>query len=200
MSKSCVLVPEALVAAFVSVMVVGACKGDKPRDTPATLAKLDDCTQKLGQIADKDRLIASYEAEIARLKLASEGGAAYTFVIEGEALAMRSKPPGGGGAQLDEKKADALATEFIGLVGKARGPIQKCYEQALKKNSALEARTITLKVFATFNASGAFSKASFTPNLGDAFDSCMRGVAGKWKLTAPGASATFQATVTLSPS
>jgi hypothetical protein len=189
---------RALAAVVVVVGALGACKGGAPRDTPATLARLEDCTAQLAKLADKDRLIAGYEAEIARLKLAGEGGAAYTFVIEGDALAMRSRPGGGGGA-LDDKKADALAGEFLALVGRSRPQIQKCYEQALKRNSALEARTVPLRVSATFAATGAMQRAAFSPSLGDPFESCMRGVAGRWKLTAPGASATFQATVTLSP-
>lgn len=197
MSKSLALV--SVIVSVVGVATSSGCKGDQAHDTPATLARLKACSEQLATIADKDRLIASYEAEIARLKLAGEGGSAYSFVIDGDTLALRSRPTGGGPA-LDDKQASALADEFIGLVGKARPPIQKCYELALKKNSALEARTVTMKVFATFAASGAFQKASFSPNLGDAFDGCMHGVASRWKLTAPGASATFQATVSLSPS
>jgi hypothetical protein len=195
MSKS-----QVLVAALASVTIgsLAACKGDKARDTPATLARLEDCNAQLGKLADKDRLIASYEAEIARLKLASEGGGAFTFVIDGDALAMRSRPTGGGG--IDDRKADALAGEFLALVGKSRPPIQKCYEQALKKSTSLQNRTVSLKLSATFAATGSFARATFSPSLGDTFESCMRGVAGKWKLSAPGASATFQATVTLSPS
>lgn len=195
----------ALVTALTALATTASlgCKGDsKPKDTPATLAKLADCQAQLPTIEDKDRLIKSYEAEIARLKLAGESAGTYTFVLEGDVWARKAAAPGGTGAgkQLDDKQAEALAQEFIGLVGRSRGPIQHCYEQALKKNAGLQARTITLRVSATFGADGKFGKANFTPQLGDAFESCMRTVAGKWKLTSAGAAATFQATVTLSPS
>ncbi len=188
--------PKPLVVA--AVLALAACKGDAPRDSAATLAKLSDCTAQLAALADKDRLIASYESELARLKLAGDGGG-YTFVLQGDAWARTGKPTGGGKA-LDDKAADALAKEFIALVGRSRPPVQKCYEQALKKNAALQARTVTLKVSASFGADGSFSRASFAPDLGDPFDSCMRTVAGRWKLTSAGAPSTFQATVSLSPS
>ncbi|HVV84392.1 MAG TPA: hypothetical protein VHE35_15095 [Kofleriaceae bacterium] len=195
------------VAALATALLAGVagpgCKSDKPRDTPETLAKLADCTAQAGKLADKDRLIESYEGEIARLKLAAGGTSVqYTFVLDGDAWAMKSKTSGGSGTgrPIDDKTADVLANEFIDLVGRSRPPVQKCYEQALKKNAALQARTVRLQVSATFGANGGFSKASFSPDLGDAFDGCMRAVAGKWKLTASGSPATFQATVTLSPS
>ena len=204
MKKSCAVARTSWLVVGVAAVTLAACKNDKPRDTPATLAKLADCTGQLGKLADKDKLISSYEAEIARLKLASEGGTTYTFVLEGDAWAAKGKPTGGGGTgggpPLDDAKAKELASEFIALVGKARPPVQKCYEQALKKNAALQARTVTLKVSAQFAANGSFTRASFSPNLGDAFETCMRAVAGKWKLTPAGSSSAFQATVTLSPS
>ena len=189
-----------VVAALASTVALGGCKGDsKPKDTPATLAKLEDCTAQLGKLADKDKLIASYEGEIARLKLVGESGGTYTFVLEGDVWVKKSKPTRTGGG-IDDKAADAMTQEFIALVGRSRPPIQHCYEQALKKNSGLQARTVTLKVEASFAATGTFTKAVFRPDLGDAFETCMRGVAGRWKLTGAGAAATFQATVTLSPS
>ena len=192
--------------ALVSVLALvagGACKSDQPRDTPATLAKLEDCTAQLGKLADKDKLIASYEQEIARLKLGGADGGSYTFVLEGDLWTRAAKPSGGGGGgggRLDDKAADTLGKEFIALVEHARGPIQKCYVQALKKNTAPQARTVSLKVSASFGGDGGFRKASFSPPLGDAFETCMRAVAGRWKLTATGGAATFQATVSLSPS
>ncbi len=191
-----------LVASTVAALV-GCKSGSPPRDTPATLAKLTDCTNQLAKLADKDKLIASYEGEIARLKLASDSAGAYSFVFEGDAWTRKSAPTGGGGGggkPLDDKAAEAMAQEFIGLVGRSRPPIQKCYEQALKKDASLQARTVTLRVNATFGADGKYSKASFTPALGAVFEGCMRAVAGKWKLTGAGAPANFQATVTLSPS
>lgn len=190
---------------FVTVLVfalagaaVGACKSPAPKDKPETLAKLSDCETKVAALADKDRLIQQYEAEIARLKL--EGGAQeFVFTIEGDALAVKKRPQGGGGPPIDDKVAAAMSQNFIDVVNKSRGAIQKCYEQALKKNNGLQAKTISMTVSASFQPSGAFSRASFRPALGDAFDSCMKGVATKWKLPAASQGMSFQATVSLSP-
>lgn len=192
----------AAIAALAAVTVVGAvgsagCKDAPPRDSKATLAKLEDCTAQVASIADKDRLIASYEAEIARLKLAG-GDGGYRFVLEGDAWTMKSKPSGRA-PSLDDKKAAALASEFVAQVGRARPLVQRCYVQALKGNAALQNRQVSLKVWATFAADGGFQRVSFSPDLGDTFESCMRGVAGKWRLSGAGAAATFEATVSLTP-
>ena len=51
---------------------------------------------------------------------------------------------------IDDKAAAAASKKFIDVVEKSRGAIQKCYEQALKKNTGLQATTITLTVTASF--------------------------------------------------
>jgi hypothetical protein len=189
----------AMCVAVVATVGVGACKNPPPKDKPETLAKLKDCEDKTAGLADKDRLIQQYEAEIARLKL--EGGdKEFVFTIEGDALAVKKRPQGAGGPPVDDKTAALLSQNFIDVVNKSRGSIQKCYEQALKKNTGLQARTISLTVSASFQPSGAYSRSTFKPPLGDAFDGCMKGVATRWKLPAASQSMTFQATVSLSPS
>jgi hypothetical protein len=182
-----------------AVLALAACKSPPAKDKPETLAKLSDCESKVAALADKDRLIQQYEAEIARLKL--EGGAQeFVFTIEGDALAVKKRPQGAGGPPVDDKTAAAMSQNFIDVVNKSRGSIQKCYEQALKKNTGLQAKTITLIVSASFQSSGAYARSTFRPPLGDAFDGCMKGVAEKWKLPAASQGMTFQATVSLSPS
>jgi hypothetical protein len=188
--------PLAVVAALAAVVSAG-CKDAPPRDTKATLQKLEDCTAQVASIADKDRLIAGYEAEIARLKLAG-GDGGHRFVLEGDVWAMRAKPAGRAGG-LDDRKAAALANEFVEQVGRARPLVQRCYVQALKSNASLQNRQVSLKVWATFAADGGFQRVDFSPDLGDAFEGCMRGVAGKWRLSGAGAAATFEATVSLTP-
>ena len=129
----------------VAALATVACKSPAPKDKPETLARLDDCEKRAANLGDKDRLIQSYEAEIARLKL--EGGAKeIVLTIEGDALTIKSRPQGAGGPPIDDKVAAALSQNYIDMVNKSRGSIQKCYEQALKKNAGLQARTITLKV------------------------------------------------------
>jgi hypothetical protein len=191
--------PLALMFLAAAALAAGACKSPPPKDKPETLAKLKDCEDKTAGIAGKDDLIKQYEAEIARLKLDS-GAQEFVFTIEGDALALKKRPQGSGGAPIDDKLAAALSQNFIDVVNKSRGSIQKCYEQALKKNTSIQARTISLTVSASFQPSGAYSRSSFQPPLGDAFDSCMKGVAGKWKLPAASQGMSFQATVSLSPS
>ncbi len=182
-----------------TTLALAGCKGST-KDSPQTLSKLSDCESRVGKLAEKDKLIQSYEAEIARLKLAG-GDQQYTFAIDGNALTIKARPAGGGGggAPIDDKLAGELSQKFIDVVGKSRGSIQKCYEQALKKNAALQARTISLRVSASFAPSGDHNRSSFSPDLGDAFDGCMKSVAGKWKLPAATQGMTFQATVSLSP-
>jgi hypothetical protein len=85
-------------------------------------------------------------------------------------------------------------------VQKSRGAIQKCYEQALKKDTSLQARTVTLNVSASFSAAGQFQRTSFSPVISEAFDGCMRTVAGKWQLPAAAQGMTFKAQVSLTPS
>jgi hypothetical protein len=188
-----------LAAASLLLGEAGACKNPPPKDKPETLAKLKDCEDKAAGIGDKDNLIKQYESEIARLKLES-GAQEFVFTIEGDALAVKKRPQGSGGPPVDDKMAAALSQNFIDVVNKSRGSIQKCYEQALKKNTGLQARTISLTVSASFQPSGAYSRSSFKPPLGDAFDGCMKGVATRWKLPAASQGMTFQATVSLSPS
>jgi hypothetical protein len=43
---------------------------------------------------------------------------------------------------LDDKVAKEASKQFIDVVGKSRGAIQKCYEQALKKDTSLQAKTV----------------------------------------------------------
>lgn len=184
--------------AALAIVAVGACKNPPAKDKPETLAKLKDCEDRSAGIADKDRLLQQYEAEIARLKL--DGGAKeIVLTIEGDALAIKSRPQGAGGPPVDDKTAALLSQNFIDVVNKSRGSIQKCYEQALKKSTGLQARTVNLKLSASFAASGKFSRVSFSPDLPEAFDTCLRTVASKWTMPAAKQTMTFQANVKLTP-
>ena len=101
---------------------------------------------------------------------------------------------------IDDKATAAASKEFLDVVAKSRGAIQKCYEQALKKNTGLQAKTITLSVSASFSNAGAYKSASFSPSLGDTFDNCIKTVASKWQLPANSPAMTFKAQVSLTPS
>lgn len=190
---------KASAAILVALMCVVGCKGEtKYKDSNETLAKLDNCNK---QIAAKDDLIKSYSDKQAELENQLKNSE-IVVTIEGDALTVRPghNGNGNGGDHVDDETAKALSADFLDQVQKSRGAIQKCYEQALKKNTGLQARTVTLKLSASFAASGSFQRTSFNPSLGDTFDNCLRGVAGKWKLSKPAPSSmTFQASVSLVP-
>jgi hypothetical protein len=180
------------------LLCVAACKGDtKYKDTPETLAKLDNCNRAL---TEKDKLIKDYEDRLAKYDRDKAQPNEILVAIEGDAVVIKQRTGGGGGAPpVDDKIAAALTQDFLGQVKRSKGAIQKCYEQALKKNTGLQASTITLKLSASFAAAGTFQKTSFNPSLGDTFDACLRNVATKWKLKPAPQAMTFQAQVALVP-
>jgi hypothetical protein len=191
-----VIVLSSMLAASFAV----ACKGEtKTVPDPQTQSDLDAC-RKNG--AEKDKLIKAVQDEndYLRSHAGSGSGGEITVVIEGNALTVK---PGGGGASgppVDPKVAAAASKEFLDLVARSRGAIQKCYEQALKKNTGLQARIITLTVQASFGSSGGFKDSSFSPSLGDTFDQCMKTVASKWVLPQNSPAMNFKAQVSLTPS
>lgn len=190
----------ALLAGALVAPTAGCKGGTTVKDNPDTIKKLGDLTTKL---ADKDTYIKTLESDLAACKLAAGGGNANEFVvtIQGDALEIKARPSGGGTPAVSDAVATELSQKFIELVRKSRGSITKCYEQALKKNASLQARTISLTVTARYGAGGDVTRSSFKPDsLGTAFDSCMQGVAKNWKLPETAAGMSFQSTVTLSPS
>ncbi|HEY0484350.1 MAG TPA: hypothetical protein VGD37_42815 [Kofleriaceae bacterium] len=183
-------------AALVTLGAGAGCKGDKViQPDPQTKADLDQC---LRDKAEKDKLIKAEEDENAQLMREKGKGAEIVVSIEGNALTVR---PGGPGEvrPIDDKAVGEASKEFLSMVEKSRGAIQKCYEQALKKNTGLQARTVTLSVQASF-ASGQFKSSNFAPSLGDTFDACIRTVASKWSLPSSSPAMTFKAQVSLTPS
>lgn len=181
---------------FQLVLGAVACKGETvTKPDPQTLADLDQCKKTL---AEKDKLIKAVEDENARL-LREKGGGEIVIAIEGNALTVKPGAPGVH-RPIDEKAAASASKDFLDVVAKSRGAIQKCYEQALKKNTALQARTVTLNVSASFAQSGSYQDSQFSPSLGDTFDACMKTVASKWKLQANSPAMSFKAQVSLTPS
>jgi hypothetical protein len=129
-------------------------------------------------------------------------GAEIVVSIEGNALTVKPGKPGAPPPPIDDKATAAASKEFLNVVAKSRGAIQKCYEQALKKNTGLQARTVTLTVSATFANSGAYKDSSFAASapLGEVFDACIKTVASKWALPTSSPAMTFKAQVSLTPS
>jgi hypothetical protein len=181
---------------LLGVLAIG-CKGETVvKDNPDTLTALDVCKKT---VEEKNKLITALQEEAARTQ---PGGGEIVVAIEGNALTVKANGTGGGGGvpMIPDKVAAAASKEFLDVVAKSRGAIQKCYEQALKKNQGLQGRTITLTVSASFSNAGAFQSSSFSPSLGDVFDACIKTVAGKWALPANSPAMTFKAQVSLTPS
>jgi len=179
-----------------------ACKGETVvQPDPQTKTDLDAC---LRAQVDKDKLIKTLQDENANLmreKGAGSGAGEVIVTIEGEALKIKANKTGGGGnPPIDPKLFEQGSKDFINLVEKSRGSIQKCYEGALKKDTSIQARTITLRVSATFSGEGAYKGSSFDPSLGAAFDECMKGIATKWVMPKNSPAMTFRASVSLTPS
>lgn len=179
-------------------LTVAGCKGTTTyKDTPETIDRLDKCKQTVDQ---KQKLITDYEAEIARLQRGSTTGGEIVLTIEGDVLKVKPGAAGSAPPPLDDKASQAASARFVDLVSRSRGAIQKCYEQALKKNTGIQGRTISLRVSASFAASGSFQSSNFSPSISDNFDSCMKAIAAKWQLPAGPQSMSFQASVSLTPS
>jgi hypothetical protein len=182
---------------LIALGIASGCKGEKViQPDPRTQAALDQC---LKDKAEKDKLIKDEEDENARLMREKGSGAEIVVSIEGNALTVRPGNPGEV-HPIDDKAVGAASKEFLNVVEKSRGAIQKCYEQALKKNTGLQSSKVNLQVSASFAPSGAFKTASFSPSLGDAFDRCMQTVASKWVLPTNSPAMTFKAQVSLVPS
>ncbi|MEO9156228.1 MAG: hypothetical protein ABI591_11550 [Kofleriaceae bacterium] len=179
--------------------VSGGCKGEtKTVPDPQTLSDLEAC-KKNSEEKDKLTKAVQDENDYLRAHGGSGSGGEITVVIEGNALTVKPAV-GGGPPPIDPKIAAAESKEFLDVVARSRGAIQKCYEQALKKNTALQARTITLTVQASFTGSGAYKDSSFSPSLGDTFDQCIKTVASKWVLPQNSPAMNFKAQVSLTPS
>jgi hypothetical protein len=185
------------VAALAVILGTSAgCKTEKIlQPDPQTQADLDQCKKNL---AEKDKLTKALGDENAALMRETNRGTEMVVSIEGDALTVR---PGGSGEvrPIDDKAIGEASREFLSVVEKSRGAIQKCYEQALKKDNGLQARTVKLSVSASF-AAGQFQSSNFAPSLGDAFDNCIRTVASKWTLPTSSPAMTFKAQVKLTPS
>lgn len=188
---------HSIVIVLSAACALGACKGKTvTKPDPQTQSDLDACKKNL---ADKDQRISALQDENAELMRKQGSGAEIVVSIEGNALTVKPYT-GGGTPPVDDKVAAAESKEFLNVVAKSRGAIQKCYEQALKKNTGLQARTVTLSVSASFSNAGAYQNSSFTPSLGDTFDNCIKGVASRWALPTNSQAMTFKATVSLTPS
>jgi hypothetical protein len=161
---------------------------------PDTVKQLTDCKRDKDE---KDKLIAMLQDENAKLQV-HKGGGDIVVTIEGGNVTVRAGQPGT--LPVDERVAAAGAQEFLGIVEKSRGSIQKCYEQALKKSSGLQSQEVSLTVYATFAPSGTVTTSSSAPSLGEPFDGCFKQVAQKWTVKGSTSATTYRSVVQLKPS
>jgi hypothetical protein len=182
-----------------SAVAVSGCKGETvTKENPQTVAELDACKKNLDE---KDKLIKAEEAENASLMRGSATSSGEILVtFQNNILTVKPAADGEPQHPIPDAQTAAASQQFLDVVAKSRGGIQKCYQLALKKRSDLQARTITLNISATFANSGAYHDSSFAPSLGDVFDACMKTLASKWTLPANSPAMTFRAPVSLTPS
>jgi hypothetical protein len=186
-----------LLVVLAGALVIG-CKGETVvKPDPDTLRDLDICKKTLDE---KNKLVDAMRVENEHL-MQKPTGTEIVVAIEGNALTVRPAQPGQV-RPVDDKQAAAASKQFLDVVAKSRGAIQKCYEQVLKKDTSIQGKTITLTVSASFSNAGAYQSSRFsaTSPLGDTFDTCMKQIATKWALPTNSPAMTFKAQVSLTPS
>ncbi len=177
---------------MVGLCAVAACKsqsGDVHTD-PNLSASLDSCKQAL---EDNQRVRKDLEAQL------KDGGV--VIKIEGELLKITGKGPN---AQAEapavgDAKDEELYQKFIASVKRSRSAIENCYRRALKNDSSLQARTISVSVNVDYATSGAVKSTATSPRISDSFNSCIEGVTKNWTLPAMPKAASFRAPLTLTP-
>jgi hypothetical protein len=187
--------PSPILAVFLATGLAGCKTKEVTRTDYETSRQLAECRQKL---EDKEKYITDLNARNTELQM-EKGGREIVVKIEGGNMTVT---PGqaGGTLAIDERAVAAGAREFIGVVEKSRGSIQKCYEQALKKSAGLHNQEVNLTVYATFTPQGAVSSSYSAPQLGEPFDGCIKQVTQRWTVKGSPTTMTYQQVVKLKPS
>jgi hypothetical protein len=191
--------PTAILVLFLASLVSGllGCKTKEViKADPETIKLLTDCKRDK---EEKDKYIAKLQEENLRLQVEKGGGGEIVVTIEGGKMTVKAGQPGGT-LPIDQRVAAAGAQEFLGMVERSRGAIQKCYEQALKKSAGLQSQKVSLTVYATFNPTGAVASSTSAPSLGEPFDGCFKQVAQKWTVKGSPSPMTYRSVVELTPS
>ena len=185
-------------------LALGSCKGKEATGTDAALAgKLEACEASL---SDAAKIRSQLETELA--SRGEEDGSEVVVNINGAGGILSitgGKGPNASAKRSGETKVvgnakdEELYKKFVASVKKARNPMTQCYRRALKNDSSLQARTVTVKFKVSYATSGRVTRAGSTPKLNNAFSSCISGVAKKWALPAMPKAASFVAPLTLTP-
>ncbi len=173
--------------AIASVAAVG-CKGKaEVRDNPQTVKELTSCQDT---VASKEKYIKDLNGRIA--ELTTKAGGEITVTYKGDPP-MSIKAISGSIVRKSGSRKPAVANKamfdlFLKKIRLSRGSIRKCYQNALKKDSGLQARTVTLSIDVRYRNSGKVQKATFSPRISPSFVTCMNSVSKRWALpTSPGA-------------
>lgn len=192
-----------IVMSSMLLLAFASCKGETiVKDNPQTVERLNKCESNLKAKVEYINTLSSRNNDLE--SGASDNEAGVVIAIEGEIVkitAGKSKGPNSNGSS-DVKgtaKDAELYKAFVAQVRRSRGAIKKCYQHALKKNSALSSRTVSLTIGVAYRTSGAVRKATFSPRVSEQFNQCMKGVATKWKVPAMPRSISFSYKQTLTP-
>ena len=188
-----------IAVAFVGLLFVAGvgCKAKTTyKDKPETLNDLASCQANL---KEKVEYINTLNEQITKLEGGGDGEV--VVKIEGEVMTIvagKDKGPHHASPGGDAKDAE-LYEAFVAALKRSRGAMTKCYQSALKKNTALSARTVTLDIEVNYKTNGQVKGASFNPRVSDQFNMCMRSVSNNWKLPAMPREVTFHYKQNLTP-
>ena len=180
--------------------VFPSCKGKEGGSDAKLSEKIESYKSALDE-ANKAR--AELETELAEIR--SQVGETVVAIKGDGGILSITGAPGPNGRDpantpaVGTAKDEELYKKFIAAVKGARSPMTQCYRRALKNDSKLQARTVRVTVKVNYASSGKVTKAETTPNINGPFNTCIRGVASKWKLPAMPKPASFVAPLTLTP-
>jgi len=178
---------------------LSACKETKVKDKPETLRSLADCEKAK---ADKDDYIKELEKRVADFELKGADGDVVVN-LEGDGLTIAAVSGKGPYTRERVEKGNAKDKElyegFLRAVKRSRGSLKRCYQNALKKNSALQARSIPMAIQVRYRTDGKVAGAQFSPRVSSDFDRCMQSVSKGWTLPKMPRPVTFNSKITLTP-
>lgn len=186
---------------MLALSVAGCGNKTKIEDNPETVENLNKCQANL---KEKVEYINTLNERITALENGVGGTpeGAVVVNIEGapEIKVGKDKGPNAGSGDPKGTAKDAeLYDAFVAQLKRSRGAIKKCYQHALKKNSALAGRSVTLNIGVDYKTSGKVKAANFTPRVSEQFNQCMDGVAKNWTLPGMPRAVSFNYKQTLTP-
>ncbi len=162
------------------------------QENPETREELKKCKKQL--VAAETSAVESEDAEVIQVEI---NGTLATIVggkNSGKSGGKSGGEPSGAAGDVPAR-TQALAAN----VRKSRNSMQRCYQSALKKNSALQARPTTVRLQMGFNAAGSATSYSINPTVSTDFKSCLKRIAMKWKVPQSSGKHNIGAKINLTP-